>query len=99
MARSKTATPRKPVWRKDRISKDVDENTGRHKVSLPTVPGLTASQRDSLFEFEAGVVGTTKAVIRMNKRQANALDTPITYKIGVALAELPEDDPIRDFYA
>lgn len=90
---------RKPTWRSDRITKAVDPDTGRRVVELPSVAGLTASQRDALYDFEAGVHGTMKAVIRMNKRQQGTLDTPITAKIAAALADLPKDSPIHAFYA
>lgn len=80
-------------WRNDRISKDVDPETGRHIVNLPTVSGITRKQRDLLFAFEAGLIGTTRAVIRMNKRAAgedpDAERGEPPYKIAVA--DTPED--------
>lgn len=107
MATRKTATtraPRKPTWAKGGISKEIDETTGRHKVTLPSVPGLTSEQRDMLFEFEAGAVGTTRALIRMKKRHVKSLDSTIPNRIARALADLKSADEdqynvVNGFYA
>lgn len=58
------------TWRTDRITSDVDPETGLRIVELPTVKGMTRSQRDALFAFEREHLSTTRAVIRMNKRAA-----------------------------
>ena len=58
----------KPAWRTDRIRKDIDPDTGRHIVDLPTLKGVKADLRDALFAFEAENIGTFRATIRMNKR-------------------------------
>ena len=73
-------------WRNDRISKDVDEETGLHKVTLPRVKGLSTAERDALYGFEASHVGTTRAVIRMNKRAEgrDPNENGIPYKIANA---------------
>ena len=58
------------AWRKDRITDRVDPETGRRIVELPTIKGMSTTQRNALFAFEAEHLGTVKAVIRMNKRAA-----------------------------
>jgi hypothetical protein len=101
------AATRKPAWRKDRISKEIDGDTGRHIVTLPTVKGMSTELRDLIFGFEASASGTTKAIIRMNKRQQGT-DVPLTHKVNAALAVLAaskdgyseaEVKTIRAFYA
>lgn len=89
---------RKPAWRKDRITSNVDEESGLRIVEWPKVKGFTSEQVETLGMFEREHLGTTRAVIRMNKR-AQGDDVPVPHKITVALAGLPSTDPIREFYA
>jgi hypothetical protein len=83
------------AWRTDRITKDVDPNTGRRVVDLPEVPGLAEADRDAIFAFEAEHLGTVKAVIRMNKRAAGTLEFPVTHRL--TLAGIPKG--LAKFYA
>lgn len=94
MAKAK-ASAKASAWRKDRITSEVDPDTGRRIVELPTVKGMTAAQRDAVFAFEASVIGTVKAVIRMNKRHAGTLTAVVTHKL--AAAGIPAD--LAKFYA
>jgi hypothetical protein len=98
-ARKSPAKSKAPAWRKDRITSEVDGDTGRRVVDLPTIPGLSNPIRDEVFAFEAGLLGTVKAVIRMNKRLAGTLDTPITHKMAAAVAALEEGSALEQFYA
>lgn len=84
--RKTAAKPVKPVWRTDRITKDVDANTGRRIVELPDLSpvGISDADRDAIFAFEAEHIGTVKAVIRMNKRLAGTLDTLVTHRLQAA---------------
>lgn len=71
------------AWRKDRITSKVDEATGLHIVNLPTVKGMTTAQRDATFAFEREHLGTTRAVIRMNKRHAyGAASVPVPARLA-----------------
>ena len=71
------ARTKKAAWRKDRITSEVDAETGRRIVDLPTVAGMTPAQVTALFTFEAEHLGTVRAVIRMNKRaQGDTVPTP-----------------------
>lgn len=63
------------AWRTDRITSKVDEDTGLRVVTLPMVKGMTKGQRDDVFAFEREHLGTTRAVIRMNKRHAYGADS------------------------
>lgn len=88
------------AWRTDRISREVDPDTGRHLVDLPTVKGMTSAEVESLFAFEASAIGTTRAIIRMNKRHAGEdLSGNVPYRVATALNALDATDPIREFYA
>ena len=83
------------AWRKDRITSKVDPDTGRRIVNLPTVPGMTTAQRNALFSFEAGVLGTLRATIRIEKRAHGTDLGPVPYRL--AAAGIPAD--LADFYA
>lgn len=66
----------------DRIGAENPE-TGIREVTLPTVPGLKAADATALFEFERGILGTMRALIRMSKR-SNGLDVPTPARIASA---------------
>jgi hypothetical protein len=85
---------KKPAWRKDRITSDVDPETGRRIVDLPTVSGMTPAQVAALFAFEAEHLGTVRAVIRMNKR-AQGDTVPVPAKI--AALSIPK--ALKAYYA
>ena len=76
------------AWRKDRITSEVDPDTGRRIVNLPTVEGMSTKQRDAVFAFEAEHLGTVKAVIRMNKRAAGQ-EVVVPHRL--AAAGIPAD--------
>jgi hypothetical protein len=79
---------RKPAWRKDRITSTVDEATGIRVVEWPRVKGMTAGT------FEREHLGTTRAVIRMNKR-AQGDEVPVPHRL--TLVTIPAD--LAEFYA
>jgi hypothetical protein len=81
------------AWRTDRITREVDPETGRRIVEHDPIPGVTPALQAALFEFEAGVHGTTKAVIRENARIAGGTP-PLTHKI--AATKIPAN--LRKFY-
>jgi hypothetical protein len=85
---------RKPAWRKDRITSTVDEATGIRVVEWPRVKGMTAEQVEALGTFEREHLGTTRAVIRMNKR-AQGDEVPVPHRL--TLVTIPAD--LAEFYA
>lgn len=92
------------VWQVKRITNDEDAETGLRVVKLPTVKGLSAATRDAIFAFEREHLGTTRAVIRMNKRAEGRDPDERTdgtvqqpYRLSQALASA--SDEIRALYA
>lgn len=82
------------AWRKDRITANVDEETGLRQVTLPTVKGMTKAQVQAVFDFERPILGTVRAVIRIQKREQGQ-DVPVPAKL--VAAGIPTD--LAPFYS
>lgn len=92
------------VWQAKRITAQEDPETGFKVVKLPTVKGMSTGTRDAIFAFEREHLGTTRAVIRMNKR-AEGTDPDLRadgtvqqpYRLATALQAAP--DEVRALYS
>lgn len=86
--------PKPIAWTRDQITSERDPETDLRVIRLPRVKGMSNSVRDALFTFEREHLGTTRAIIRMNKR-FEGTEVPTPYRI--ANVEIPES--LREFYS